>query len=284
MDRKIFNLFYLGYPDIQEWLKETDIVMVPLGSCEQHGLHLPVCVDSIAAELPVQEAAQRANVPHTPLVWFGYSPQHLREPGKGSGTITLRELTYQSLLYDIGRSLIHQGFSKIVYVTGHTSNLKAVDAALRSIRYETGALPCVFRADAEGIPPIVKDITENPEEETPGWHGSEIETSEMLNFQPELVHLERTGKDFTHAPKWLTEKFTKKNGSPYVALKGWDCAYIPMDHPEYSDTGLIGNPFRASAEKGKKIVTRIADYLVDFLGELKKIKVEVRNRDYSTRA
>ena len=80
MPRKIFDLFYLGYPDIQEWLKETDIVMVPLGSCEQHGLHLPVCVDSIAAELPVQEAAQRANVPHTPLVWFGYSPQHLREP------------------------------------------------------------------------------------------------------------------------------------------------------------------------------------------------------------
>ena len=285
MEKNIYNLFYLTYVDVQKWLKETDIVMVPIGSCEQHGLHLPICTDSIACLVPVEKAAVKANVPHTPLVWCGYSPQHIKNPGEASGTVTLRASTYQNLLYDIGRSLIHQGFNKIVYVTGHTSNMKVLDPMMRTIRYETGALPCVFRADAEGIPVILRDVLENPPEETPGWHGSEVETSEILAYNSELVHLERyTEKEIPHAPKWLSGKFSKYNGNPYVTFEGYDGAWIPMDHPEYSDTGLIGNPSRASAEKGRKIAERVSDYLVTFLNELKKVKLEVRKRDYSRRA
>ena len=98
-----------------------------------------------------------------------------------------------------------------------------------------------------------------------------------------LVHLERTDKDFTHAPKWLSKKFNKVNGSPYVIYNGIDVAWVPMDHQEYSDTGLIGNPFRASAEKGDKIFQRKAEILAAFLGELKKVKVQVKNRSYDRR-
>ncbi len=66
-------------------------------------------------------------------------------------------------------------------------------------------------------------------------------------------------RDWTHPPEWITDvsdKFTKVNGSPYLTMNGLDVAWVPMDHQEYSDTGLIGrpgNPFRASAEKGKRI-------------------------------
>ena len=122
MNEKIYNLYHCGYLDVREWLEESDVVMVPLGSCEQHGRHLPVCTDGIATELPVQCAAKLANVPHTPLVWFGYSPQHLHPAGTASGTITMRSSTYQAILYDIARCLIHNGFNKIVFATGHTSN------------------------------------------------------------------------------------------------------------------------------------------------------------------
>lgn len=282
MPKKIYNLYKLGYVDVQNWLKETDVVMVPIGSCEQHGLHLPVSTDGLAALLTVQRAAEKANVPHTPLIWLGYSPQHLRGPGEGSGTITLRSETYQALLYDVGRSLIHHGFNKIVFATGHTSNIKVIDPTLRRLRYETGALPVVFRADAEGTPPLLKGVLENPPEETPGWHGSEIETSTVMAYDQELVHLERTDKDYTHAPRWLPQdKFTKSNGSAYVTYRGLDMCYIPMEHGEYSDTGLIGNPFRASAEKGNRILDAVADYLASFLLELKALKVDVTNRDFT---
>ncbi|MEM3906354.1 MAG: creatininase family protein [Nitrososphaerota archaeon] len=279
--KKVRNLFYLTYPDIQDYLKKCDIVLIPIGSCEQHGPHLPVATDSIATELPTQLAAEKADVLYTPTIWFGYSPQHLKLPGEGSGTVTLTAETYNRVIYEVGRSLIHQGFNKLVYATGHTSNIKVIDPALRALRYDTGAFVALFRNDAEGIPPLFADILENPPEETPGWHGSEIETSEVLNFNPDLVHLERTGPVFPHAPRFMGNRFKKKDGSPYVSFEdGWEGYYIPMDHHEYSDNGLIGNPARATAEKGRIIVERLASRLAEFIEELKKMKVEVYNRSY----
>ncbi len=282
MADKIYNLYELGYLDVQQWLKETDVVLVPIGSCEQHGRHLPVSVDGLAALQAVERAARKADVPHTPLIWFGYSPQHLGGPGQGFGTITLRPETYQALLYDVGRSLIHMGFNKVVFATGHTSNTKVIDGMMRRLRYETGALPCLFRADSEATPALVKELLENPPEETPGWHGSEIETSTTMAYKESIVHLERTDKDFTHAPRWLPQdRFTKQNGSAYVNYRGQDMVYMPMDHREYSDTGLIGNPFHASAEKGNKILDVVSGYFAAFIGELKQLKVEATNRDYT---
>ncbi len=67
---KIYNLFRCGYLDVREWLEETDVVLIPLGSTEQHGRHLPVCTDSIATELPCMVAAEMANVPYYQLIPF----------------------------------------------------------------------------------------------------------------------------------------------------------------------------------------------------------------------
>ncbi len=283
-EEKIYNLYHCGYLDVRQWLEETDIVLVPLGSCEQHGRHLPVCTDGVATEIPVQRAARLANVPHTPLIWFGYSPQHLHPAGLASGTVTIRATIYQNLLYDVARCLIHNGFNKIIFATGHTSNMKVVDPALRRLRYETGAFVCVFRNDAEAAPAFAPDIIENPPEETPGWHGSEIETSEVMAFNQDLVHLERTDKDFPHAPEWAGQNFNKVNGSPYLIYNGMDVAWVPMDHQEYSDTGLIGNPFRASAEKGEALFNRKAEIMAKFIEEVRQIEVEVHNRSYDTRS
>lgn len=284
MTEKVYNLYECGYLDVQEWLKETDVALVPIGSCEQHGRHLPVSVDGLAALQAVERAAKKANVPHTPLIWFGYSPQHLGKPGDGSGTITLRPETYQALLYDVGRCLIHHGFNKLVFATGHTSNTKVIDGVMRRLRYDTGALPCVFRADSEATVTLARHmgIIENPPEETPGWHGSEIETSTTLAYKESIVHLERTDKDFTHAPRWLPQdKFSKINGTAYVTFKGEDMVYVPMEHREYSDTGLIGNPFTGSKEKGERLLDATSDYFAAFIEELKQLKVEVTNRDYT---
>lgn len=295
-EEKIYNLFRCGYLDVRKWLEETDIVLIPLGSTEQHGRHLPVSTDSIATELPCMVAAEMANVPYYETIPFGYSPQHLHQPGIASGTVTLSAAVYQNVLYEVGRSLIQNGFNKLIFATGHTSNMKAVDPALRTLRYETGAFVCCWRNDAEAAPGLLKDdgIIENPPEEAPGWHGSEVESSECLYFErlygKKIVHLDRTDKDYTHPPKWITDvskKFTKANGSPYLTMNGKDAAWVPMDHQEYSDTGLIGNPgnpFRASAEKGKRIIQRKAELLAEFIEEIKKVKVEIRNRDYWNRA
>jgi len=283
-----YNIFEMTASDVKEWLKKTDIVLIPVGSCEQHGVHGLIGTDSLAAWIVVKWAAEKAQVLHTPLVWTGYSPHHMTP---GTGTITLRETTFRDLLYDIGRSLIHHGFNKLIYVTGHSSNVKVIDPVLRILRYETGALAFLFRADAEVLPliPEVREIIERPLDENPGWHAGEIETSLNLFYNADAIlpHLKKVkwSKSEVHAPRWLPQDvFTKKNGDPYLIFKGYDRLIMaPMEHKEYADRGIVGNPEGARAEKAEKIYRIVANILVDFIEQIKKVKVEVKVREFTNR-
>ena len=107
-----YNMGNLAYPDIQDYLKKKDIVMVPIASLEQHSYHCPLFTDMITAREVVYRAAQQAEVLYTPESWIGYSPHHMGPPGLGLGTITVRAETFRNLYYDVARSLIHHGFKR----------------------------------------------------------------------------------------------------------------------------------------------------------------------------
>ena len=83
-------LLDLAPPDIAWFQERSDIILVPIGSCEQHGAHLPLGTDTITALEVSRRAAEKAEVPYAPPLWAGYSPQHMRQPESGVGTITLR--------------------------------------------------------------------------------------------------------------------------------------------------------------------------------------------------
>jgi creatinine amidohydrolase len=278
-----YNIADLAYPDIQEYLKEKDIILIPVASTEQHGPHLPLSTDTVTAEEVSKRAGDRARVLYTPCVWTGYSPQHMRAPGQGFGTITVRAETFINLLYDISRSLIHHGFNRLVFVGGHGSNVKIVDPLLRKLKYETGALIAYYKPYAERYMGLVRDVLENPANETPGWHASELETSQMLAHNAGLVRMDRAAATITHKPTWLPEAFTKMDGAPDIEFRGYQYFMFPMDHDEFSDTGVIGNPMRASAEKGEQAFRLYADHLVDAIGELMKVEVHVHDREFVNR-
>ena len=194
----------LAYPDIQAYLKRSDLILIPMASTEQHGPHLPLSTDTTTAIEVSKRAAEQANVLYTPTVWTGYSPQHMRGPGQGMGTITIRAETLNNLLYDIARSLIHHGFNKLIFVNGHGSNVKVIDPVLRKIRYDTGAMVAFYKPYAERYMGLVKELMENPPEETPGWHSSELETSQMLAHNARAgAHGSRRDRRETHIPSWL---------------------------------------------------------------------------------
>ena len=88
------------------------MILIPMGSCEQHGAHLPVGMDYIYPEGVARRAAEKADILYTPTVWMGYSPQHLRGAGEGMGTISIRPETLGAILYDVARSLVHQGLQQ----------------------------------------------------------------------------------------------------------------------------------------------------------------------------
>ncbi|HNP71743.1 MAG TPA: creatininase family protein [Kouleothrix sp.] len=273
----------LAYPDIQAYLQRSDLILVPMASLEQHGPHLPLSTDTVTAYEVSKRAAEQADVLYTPTIWTGYSPQHMRGPGQGMGTITIRAETLLNLLYDVARSLIHHGFNKLIFVNGHGSNVKVIDPVLRKIRYNTGALVAFYKPYAERYMGLVKDLMENPPDETPGWHSSELETSQMLAHNAELVRMERAARTETHIPQWLPSAFNKADGAPDVQFRGYQYFQFPMDHDEFTDTGVIGNPMRASAEKGEEAFRRYAAHLVDAIAELQKVDVHVHTREFRDR-
>ncbi len=276
-----FCLGDLSYVDVQEYLKHSDTILIPKASLEQHGPHLPLYCDTITATEVARRAGEEAGILYTPTLWLGYSPQHMRAPGWGAGTITLRANTYLDLIYDIGRSLIHHGFNRLIFVNGHGSNVKVIDPVLRRLRYETGALIAYYKPYAERYIGMLKDILEGPVEETPGWHAGELETSQCLAHNPELVRLDRAVIDKAHSPRWLGEVWGKKDGMPDAEFQGYQYFNFPFDHEEFTDSGIMGNPHKGTAQKGEIAFQRFSKHLIDAVDELEKVDLTIKNRDWT---
>jgi len=278
-----WNLAYLSYVDVKEYLSTKDTILVPMASTEQHGPHLPLYTDTITAVEISERISEAIGVLHTPPIWAGYSPQHMYGVGEGRGTITLRSSTLLNVMYDVARSLIHHGFNRIVFINGHGSNIKVVDPVLRRLRYETGALISFVKPFMERYEGILKGLMENPPEETPGWHSSELETSQDMAWRPELVRMERAVDTRAHTPEFLPAAFKKNDGMPDTEFEGYQYFTFPMDHHEFVENGIIGNPMRATPEKGQEAFKRYSEHTARGILELMKVPVEVHNREFVDR-
>lgn len=278
-----YNIADLAPPDIRTYLLEKDIVMIPIASLEQHGPHLPLSTDTIQAEEVARRAGERAQVLYTPCVWMGYSPQHMYEPGQGTGTITIRPQVLLDLYYDIARSLIHHGFNRLVFVNNHGSNTKIIDPLLRRIRYDTGAFVVLSKLYGERYGGLTEGIMENPPEETPGWHSSELETSEVMAHNADLVRMDRAVNQKVKRPDWFPEGFIKLDGAPDVEFEGYQYFVFATEHSDFTESGIIGNPFRGTAEKGERVYELFADHLAAALAEFQTVPVTVTNREFRER-
>jgi creatinine amidohydrolase len=284
--RKKFLSWDLGnntYVDVQEYLKTKDTILVPMASFEQHGPHLPIYTDTITAVEVSNRVSEMIAVLHTPVLWAGYSPQHMYAAGMGRGTITLRSSTLLNLIYDVGRSLIHHGFNRIIFINGHGSNVKIVDPILRKLRYDTGALIAFVKPYMENYVGILEGLMENPVEETPGWHSSELETSQDMAWNEKYVRMERANFTKAHIPDFLPKTFAKKDGMPDVEFDGYKYFAFPMDHHEFIESGVIGNPLRATKAKGEEAFRRYSEHVARGIVELEKVPVSVHTRDFVDR-
>jgi creatinine amidohydrolase len=280
------NILALSFAEVAERLAEDgqDVALVALGSTEKHGAHIPLGTDSYVTMEVVKRSAEAADVLYSPLVPFGYSPHHMGRHLEGAGTITLRGETYRRVMSDIARSLIYHGFTKIVFVSHHGSNVKPIDEVMRQLRYETGAFISYYKTPTERDASVIQDLFENPPEETPGWHSSELETSALMATADGLVNMKRAVEDRAHAPAYMTDEFSKIDGTATVKFRGSENIWVPMDHHEYCDTAVIGNPFRSNREKGLMMLDRMAEHLAAYVEEVRKFKVEIVNSDYPERA
>ena len=278
-----WNLAELSYVDIREYLSTKDTVLIPMASTEQHGPHLPLLTDTITATEITERVAEAIGVLHTPPIWAGYSPQHMYGPGEGRGTITLRSSTLLAFMHDVARSLIHHGFNRIIFINGHGSNVKVVDPVIRQLRYETGALISFVKPYMENYVGILDGLLENPVEETPGWHSSELETSQDMAWNENLVRMERAVDTRAHSPAFLPDGFKKNDGMPDTDFEGFKYFSFPMDHHEFVENGVIGNPMRATKEKGEEAFRRLSEHVARGILELQAVPVNVHTREFVNR-
>jgi creatinine amidohydrolase len=207
------------------------VVIVPVGSVEQHGPHCPQDVDiSIPYRLAV-EAAARAEAPVVvaPPVTFGFTHYNMGE----IGTITLGLETFIAVLCEVSRSIWANGFRRIVLLNGHGGNEQPTWAAsVKLAEEDVWALALTYWRMAD--------------DELAAWsdadagsigHGGEWETSLQLFLRPRLVDMERAVKD-----EWRTT-FSGEVGR---------FAHFPERRREMAH-GVMGDPFAASAEKGGRL-------------------------------
>ena len=104
-----------------------------------------------------------------------------------------------------------------------------------------------------------------------------------MAHNPALVRMERAEPTKAHIPDFLPRSFAKKDGMPDVEFDGYKYFSFPMDHHEFIESGTIGNPMRATAEKGEEAFRRFAEHCARGILELEKVPVEVKNREFVDR-
>lgn len=231
--------------------EDRPVVIVPVGSVEQHGPHCPQDVDiSIPYHLSLRaaEAIEEFPVLVAPPVSFGFTHYNMGEVG----TITLSLETFIAVLCDVSRSIWANGFERIILLNGHGGNQQPTWSA-------------AVKLAAEDVWPLALTYWTMASDELAAWseadegsigHGGEWETSLQLFLRPELVDMSRAVKD-----EWRL-KFGAEVGR---------YATFPERRREMRH-GVMGDPFVASAEKGSRLFSVLLERLVALCREYHDIE------------
>ena len=226
----------LSWLEAVEQLEATPLVIIPFGAgAKEHGPHLPMNADQKVMEYLCQQAVDSLHVLVAPPILHGWFPAFRDYPG----TEVADPDVFQSYVLAVAQSLVRQGAKRIVFLnTGITrATGLPISIAAREIRTQTGTPTLVVSWDD-----LETDEVEALQSQRAGGHADELETSIHLYLQPDLVHMDRAVTDYG-------EGATKDYPGYQPGLFSRD-----RNDPEFSETGLFGDPTLATAEKGKQVL------------------------------
>lgn len=243
------------WKEMESRLKEVDTAILPCGSIEQHGPHLPLDVDyydSMYLARTVAEACSNPKPLVLPAIPYGVAYHH----DDFKGTISVTNNTLSMLIYDIGMSLVRNGIRKLIILNAHGDNAPTLLYAAQMINRDSGIFVCVESGETSdtdlfGLIDTPSDI-----------HAGEIETSTTLALRPEVVRMDEVVNETMDFGNTYFD-FTSERGVPwYVRTK------------IISESGIMGNPLKADGTKGKKLWEIMVAHLVRFVEEVKRSKLE----------
>jgi creatinine amidohydrolase len=225
------KLAELHWPEVEKLEKKTLVALIPVGSMEQHGPHLPFEVDFFIASRLAEDLEKKiSEILLLPPVWAGVSAHHMDFPG----SITVRAKVFIDLLHDICASLYHHGIRRIVLLNGHGGNRSSLEVLGQELFVELG-LTINTLAYWDLVPDLVKSLKKS---QSKGMgHSGELETSLMLYLAPHLVKREAMPQG----------ALGLEDAGPLDGIK----RYVNMK--EHSEEGVIGIPSAASPEIGQKL-------------------------------
>lgn len=222
--------------DVARHLRRSPTVVLPFGSIEQHGPHLPCGTDTIAAELVAKEAAEQLDALYVPFGPYGITPIHAGHPG----TVSLRRTTFEALLTDVCTELHGMGTDTFVFVNWHEGNNAALNAVATEMQ---AAYPVVFVV-AQACYVAQRLYRDEGGELT---HGGGIETLAVLAENPELARLDRVDEPTRPAgADRLDEMRRSKEVYGFVT-----------DVSEIAEDGWYGAPHWATAERAADFASRV---------------------------
>jgi creatinine amidohydrolase len=247
---KTIRMEDMNWPDIKKAIDEGyTTVVVGVGSTEQHGPHLPTKTDTMIGDMMAfRFAMEWGQALQAKTIPVGCSDHHLAFPG----TLSLKASTLKAVISDYTDSLAKQGFKTIIYLPSHGGNFTTVKEAIEEQQKKfphhkitgytdlMGLMNCLFEISGEfGISP-----------EEAGAHAGENETSLILAFSDQLVNKDRFNPG-------------------YLGPLGENEVKIIMERgmPALSEKGVLGDPTKASAEKGAVYLEKLVAFLVK---EIKK--------------
>ncbi len=229
-----------AWPDLETYFEEESLALVPLGSTEQHGPHLPEGTDHLIAEAFAREAADRTGYLCTPTITVGVSPHHRQF----HGTMWVDAPAFRDYVESLTRNLAYHGVDRVVFVNAHGGNVEHLREVGRRVR-DDGTMYALEWMWNDSIPDLVEELFAQP-----GPHGGPKETALIQHLHPDLVHDDR-----------LEE--ARDGGQPDVEAAGTDRhgARTFYDAVENTDNGVTGDQTDATAAKGAELFDAATDQL-----------------------
>jgi creatinine amidohydrolase len=229
------------WPELGSYFEEHSLALVPVGSTEQHGPHLPEATDHLIAEAYAREAAERTGFLCTPTISVGVSPHHRQF----NGTMWVDAPAFRTYVESLTRNLTYHGIDRVIYVNAHGGNVVHLREVGRRLRDAGDAYAIEWMWD-ESIPQRIRELFE-----TPGPHGGPKETAMIQYLRPDLVReteLEAARDD------GLTD-FSEDSGRMYGARTFYDSI-------DNTDNGVLGDQTDATAEKGEQLFEAATEQLI----------------------
>ena len=251
----------LTWPEMKEAVAQRRVIVLPVGSTEQHGPHLPLDVDNYLCQCVCEGAARLApdETLLMPPLSYGFNWHHIDFPG----TIGIAWDNYVRFLLDIVRSVAHHGFHKVLIVNGHGSNRPLVEVAARQATMDNEVI-CAGFSYFELAADALAEVRESPR----GWvaHADEIETSMYLYLRPDGVRRDLAAPENNMLPSefWWQDV---QDGGRIGMMEWWST---------FSSTGVLGDPTLGSAEKGEVLYRAATEELAKLIREFRDRPIRPR--------